>query len=222
MLADRSSSSQMGEVFAITLLNNADLSESTLSNAKLELVNMAKSRIEKEGPDSDFKPVSLSLLHRIENLCSELSDLLQNVFIRGSSAAAYKSLANQIVRKALHISNRLNEASTNISKPDESSEPEDRISQLLLSGSHRYTLHLDDAVSVLKSLSISSKTANVSLSKSDIEDIVCKRVQKALLSLTKSSNRGNRPFPNTSNNQIGSSSKQDGPPQQSPAKQSGQ
>ena len=35
-------------MFANTLLNNAELSDSTLSNAKLELMNMAKSRIEKE------------------------------------------------------------------------------------------------------------------------------------------------------------------------------
>ena len=96
--------------------------------------------------------------------------------MRESSADAYKTLANQIVRRALHISNRLNEATTNLSEPDQSSEPEDRISQLLLSGSHLYTFHLDKAVSVLKSLSLSTKTANVSLSKSDIEEIVGMRV----------------------------------------------
>ena len=221
-LAGTSSTSQMGEVFAITLLNNTELSDSGLSNAKLELVNMAKSRIEKEGTESDSKSVSTSLLHRIEKICSDLFNLVNNVTTRGSTADAYKTLANQIVRRALHISNRLDEATINLSKPDGSSEPEDRISQLLFSGSHRYTLHLDDAVSVLKSLSLSTKTANVSLSKSDIEDIVGKRVQKAFLSLNKSSNQDSQSFPNTSKKHQGSSSKQAGSSKQTPTKQSAQ
>ena len=98
---------------------------------------MAKSRIKRKGTESDSKSGSISLLHRIDKLCSDPSKLVSNVTIRGSSADAYKTLANQIVRRALHISNRLDEAIINLSKSDESSEPEDRISQLLLSGSHR-------------------------------------------------------------------------------------
>ena len=222
MIAGTSSTSQLSEVCAILLLNNAELRDSTLSIANLELLNMAESIIEKDGPELDSKSFSKLVLHRIEKLCSDLSNLVNNVTIRGSSADAYKTLVNQIVRRAFHISNRLNEATIILSKPDESSEPEDHIGQLLLSGSHRYTLHLDDAFSALQSLSLSIKTANVSLSKSDIEDIAGKRVQKALLSLTKSSNQDIRSCLNTSKKHRDSSSKQAGSSKQTPTKQSAQ
>ena len=39
-----SSSSQVGEVLAITLLNNANLSEETLTSAKLQLISLAQAR----------------------------------------------------------------------------------------------------------------------------------------------------------------------------------
>ena len=184
-------------------------------------MNIAKSRIEKEGTESDSKSVPTSHLHRIEKLFSDLSHLVNNVSIRGSSTDAYKTLPNQIVRRATHISNR-DEATINLSKSDEFSEPGDRKSRLLLSGSHRYTFPLDNAVSDLKSLSLSTKTANVTLSKSDIEDIVGKRLQKALSSLTKSSNQDSRSFPNTSEKHQGSSSKQAGSSKQTHTKQSAQ
>lgn len=41
MIADESPSSTVGEVLAITLLNNANLPQSTLINAKSELIKMA-------------------------------------------------------------------------------------------------------------------------------------------------------------------------------------
>ena len=40
-----SSSSQVGEVLAITLLNNASLSDETLTNAKLQLISLAQARV---------------------------------------------------------------------------------------------------------------------------------------------------------------------------------
>ena len=46
MHAGATSSSQIGEVLAITLLNNAALDESTLTNAKLRLISLAESRRE--------------------------------------------------------------------------------------------------------------------------------------------------------------------------------
>lgn len=39
-----STSSQIGEVLAITLLNNANLEEGTLNNAKLQLISLAEAR----------------------------------------------------------------------------------------------------------------------------------------------------------------------------------
>ena len=44
-----SSTSQAGEVLAITLLHNAKLDDVTLTNAKIQLVNLAKEREMNEG-----------------------------------------------------------------------------------------------------------------------------------------------------------------------------
>ncbi len=46
--AGLSSSSQVGEFLAITLLGNANLGETTHQGAKIQLINAAESRIEKE------------------------------------------------------------------------------------------------------------------------------------------------------------------------------
>ncbi len=44
MQAGSSPTSKVGEVLAITLLNNANLGDTTLSSAKIKLINAAQSR----------------------------------------------------------------------------------------------------------------------------------------------------------------------------------
>ena len=50
MHSNASTSSQIGEVLAITLLNNANLEERTLTNAKLQLISLAEARAVEMSP----------------------------------------------------------------------------------------------------------------------------------------------------------------------------
>jgi len=56
MSANASSSSQIGEVLAITLLNNANLEDGTLTNAKVALINLAEARAKDEGGVNTITP----------------------------------------------------------------------------------------------------------------------------------------------------------------------
>ena len=66
--------SQVGEVLAITLLNNANLSEETLTNAKLQLIALAKEREDAQTNKKSESHVSVS-----ENVVEEVDDLLEMV-----------------------------------------------------------------------------------------------------------------------------------------------
>ena len=50
MNSNASTSSQIGEVLEITLLNNANLEEGTLTNAKLQLISLAEARAVEASP----------------------------------------------------------------------------------------------------------------------------------------------------------------------------
>lgn len=83
--ADSKSSSQTGEVLAINLLKIANLSESTLTNAKLRLIGMVGEISRNE--DQDSLKVSLDLEEE-QKIVSSVQKWL------------YACLAAEIVRKA--------------------------------------------------------------------------------------------------------------------------
>ena len=74
--ANASSSSQIGEVLAITLLNNANLGEGTLTNAKLQLISHAEARIsEKEKYGACVESVPKEGLLELQKLNDQLHSL---------------------------------------------------------------------------------------------------------------------------------------------------
>ena len=77
MHAGTTSSSQIGEVLAITLPNNAALGESTLTNAKLCLFSLAESRMEDDIESSvNITPSQFKkLVHSVDVVSSTLSSL---------------------------------------------------------------------------------------------------------------------------------------------------
>ena len=84
--ATASPSSQIGEVLAVTLLNNANLDEGTLINATSALITHAEAR-EKEGAHQDFIEVFKSTIDSIHSISLKLSSLEKERDIPADEAA---------------------------------------------------------------------------------------------------------------------------------------
>lgn len=72
-ISNACTSSQVGEVLAITLLNDANLEEGTLTNAKLQLISLAEARSENE-KEKATKEVSVKVLDYLEKVIKQLKD----------------------------------------------------------------------------------------------------------------------------------------------------
>lgn len=90
MHSNASTSSQVGEVLAITLLNNANLEEGTLTNAKLQLISLAEARAENE-KDRATKEVSAKALDDLEKIIRKIKD--SRIIPPGESTATSNALA---------------------------------------------------------------------------------------------------------------------------------
>ena len=76
MHAGVSSSSQVGEVLAITLLNNSDLSDETLSNAKIQLVAMTKAK--QATAANSPSNISSNCISQIKRVAEEMSTIKES------------------------------------------------------------------------------------------------------------------------------------------------
>ena len=77
MHAGETSSSGIGEVLAITLLNNADLEESTLTNEKLQLIGFSQAlRISSKG--ADMHEISFPSIQKVKNGIKNITEVFKD------------------------------------------------------------------------------------------------------------------------------------------------
>ena len=182
-----SSSSQIGEVLAVTLLNNANLDEGTLIIATSVLITLAEAR-EKEVAHNDSMEVSNPMIDGIHSISLKLSSLEKERDIPADENARkvftenFRSMSIDYIKKIVPLIQDLKDQT--VSKSSAST-----VSSTFLSDQRHITLNLDDAVQVLRSITQapSSMSAN-KLSAKDIDALVNRKVN-ALLSSHKISTK---------------------------------
>ena len=178
-----SASSQVIEILAITLLNNASLSDETLTNAKLQLIALVQAR-EKETTQCATS-IKKKTLEKLENISFKVQQFPLEAPLRllksdTSKALKLKILANR--RQVERFSDALEQAVQEIkSVPAELPSA----GELLLRTALRCRLNLDDAVTVIRNLSFNGQNDAQMYARAEIDNIVGQKVQFAMLTLSK-------------------------------------
>ena len=148
--AGETSSSQVGEVLAITLLNNACIPETTPTNAKLQLIRLAEDRTEEEDVDS------YSLTEKNATSLLDDSTELKKIY---DAIVMYKNEGRKDVVKRFtkikHLPKKVNESlepSRFAVIQQRDKRKIDRAATVFSTEGSRCVLQLDDAVSVIRSL----------------------------------------------------------------------
>ena len=197
--ANASSSSQIGEVLAVTLLNNANLDEGTLMNATSALITHAEAR-EDDVSRSNLMEVPKDVVEKMWSIAEKLSFLEKDRDIAPSEDGRkvfmenFRSTSIDYIKQIVPIIQTIKDQTS--TKASTSS-----VSSTFLAGQRHVTLNLDDAVQVLRSITQSPSTVSASkLSAKDIDAMVNRKVN-ALLSVHKSS--GKHPSDGKPNNESG-------------------
>ena len=169
-----SSTSQAGEVLAITLLHNAKLDDVTLTNAKIQLVNLAKEREMNEG--------NLEKSVTVEQL-KDLFHESKTLELYCTHAKEYKQSNEKnppnFSGTVFHHSERISKLLQDVKSPDENNDEEPPIEEMFKEKGSRIRLRLDDAVTVLRN--ISSGVSNKQLySLGDIDEMLEERLKSHL------------------------------------------
>ena len=170
----QSQNSQIGEVLAITLLNNADLPESTLTNDKLQLKGLLKPMEEASRLSFRIAPPQLETLVSLNTKIRSLADKMDPGSASGSDSSNV-NLASSVgqLRQATEYIKSITDYVQQTRPPPASVI--DRILELR----PRIQLKLDDAARVLRSLARISPVFVQHMSKNDIQTLVSSSVQKA-------------------------------------------
>ena len=158
-------------------MKNAALGESTLTNAKLRLISLAESRMadDIEGSVNITQSLFKQLVHSVNVVSSALASL--KVF-KDDSRSDLKGKIFEARKLLSPMLDKIEEVKQFIEKK---STPRDELSRMLIgTRASRCELRLDDAVSVIRSLSQTTPQAEQQSSRSKIESLVNQKVQKAL------------------------------------------
>jgi len=165
---------------AITLLNNANLEEGTLTNAKLQLISLAEARSRNE-KNSESISISKESLEVLSKISAEFQDALE------APATSRGDLGRRFLldfrSDCLPLIAKMTETLRHINQEHQAGTKDD-VSGLVLSKQNRCKLHLEDAVSVLGNLTLTSGGPSATFSMKEVETLIDRNVQKALLSVS--------------------------------------
>ena len=179
MRAGTTQSSQIGEVLAITLLNNADLPEGTLTNSKLQLISLARSHCRgKDQPvvlPSQDADTLIQTGKRVKNLLEDAK--IYRSYSRSRVIETFAKLRSGI-RKAQEES----EAALKRLDLQNNNKDNRSITKGITMSGPRCILRLDDAVSVVQSLAQTTKRADTHqpITKTQMQTAVSKEVRSFL------------------------------------------
>ena len=178
MHAGATASSQIGEALGTTLLNNAALSESTLIHAKLSLMSLAESRqLDERKRGITITEEQFESFLRIAEALQQVLPLLRVVGKDDRSSLKAKIFS---ARKLLEPSANVAE-SAKICIAQKPRERDEMSKMIIGSRSTRCQLRLDDAVSVIRSLSQTRSQAEQTASSSEVESIESQKIKRYCL-----------------------------------------
>ena len=150
-----SSSSQVGQVLAITLLNNASLSEETLTNAKLQLISLAQARESQGQTEAVYIPKSK--IDELGEVAAKLGNMPSELQFRCFTNETLETAKSKIkkCRHSVLRTLRANQIESSIDATLQESTAD--LGERLLRPTPRCRLNLDDAVVVLRNLSCPSR-----------------------------------------------------------------
>ena len=180
MHAHASPSSQTGQVLAITLLNNVNLDEGTLINAKSDLIKYAKNRKDQESqrrkkeslvPISHFTPAMIA--------AKVLQESIEEIKTNDDGRIR---ISNRIMRDILNNNAELQKCVDQVSIPpkDDPAKKEITIHDLFKEEDEDLHFDLDDAVSILRDLTTGASRGSSSMSENDITNIVRRQVHSLM------------------------------------------
>ena len=207
MHAGASSSSQIGEVLAITMLNNAKLEEGTLTNAKMQLIGLAESRLVKNNGARDQLRINKSICFDHSVVVKvmkwkEQSEIVSSLSIanKNTSKADQKAQVRSFHSSLKSLLSLIADITVDVqgeacisAEADKSGEEETIYVSSLFSAPQKYTLLLDDAVSVLRLLAMNSTATESAIDRHQVQNIVTKNIQKAMFAFNKQSPFGSNP-----------------------------
>lgn len=147
MRAGSKSSSQTGEVLAITLLNNANLSDFTLKNAKLRYIGMAEERF--RNGEQDRLKISVDR-EKIVRFVRKMTSCFS------SSRDSKGGLKKKSLNKTITSFNQLSSSKNLIFQPAKKESSSGDITKTIVSTGLKCILRLDEAVVVLRYLAQTS------------------------------------------------------------------
>jgi len=208
MSANASSSSQIGEVLAITLLNNANLEDGTLTNAKVALINLAEARAKDEGGVN-----TITLPKNYYETLVKLNARFNSVpkILPGDRDANELSTYHANFRsQCMELMGLLDKLMNDMKSTIVAERVTDSVANLFISEQNRTKLHLDDAVSVLRNLTETRKSSAQTFTMSEVQSMVERQVNQALLAANgpfrQDRNAGNR-NPSASSNGKGNNNR---------------
>lgn len=164
-----SSSSQIGEVLAITLLNNAKLAEGTLTNAKMSLIALAEDRARREAGSATVEVPERSITEAA-SVTESLKAAINAILIDDGDQTTTPQSRLLILNKVEEV--RVKVASLNRSNADRSKS----VADMFASNEKRTRLHLDDAVTVLNNLSVTPANNPSGVTMEQVESLFAKQL----------------------------------------------
>ena len=159
MHAGETSSSQIGKFLAINLLNNANLEESKLRNGKLQLIGFAHAR-RNSSDGLGMHQISFNSIQKMEYGIKDIAEVFKYRSVP-NNRHVFIPYCNRI-RKG--VSNALKEIRTVIDGITQTPKPEEAyLAQLTGPESRQFPIMLDDAVTVLRNLSITYKSGTTTI-----------------------------------------------------------
>ena len=168
MHTGETSSSEIDEVLANPLLNNEDLEESTLTNAKLQLVVFAQGRTNSsKGPE--MPKFSSASIQKMKDGIKDIAKVFKDLSVT-KNRRVFIQYRNRI---RMGDSSALNEIRTVLDGITQGPKPEeDYLVRLAQPESLRCPVMLDDAVTVLQNLSITYKFDTTAITKAQLDTTI--------------------------------------------------
>ena len=173
---DASPSSQVGQVLAITLLNNARLDEIVLTNAKMQLISLAQDRAKNDSKDDDpmiplksLEP-AISFAEQFKETCDEGPE--------SEDDEESDEKLDEFLDKTRNGSEELVEmlvAARDHARKEPSEEAS--LQEMFKDKSQVIKLHLDDAVTVLRNIAEGSQSKQQTFTHTEVQTMITQGIQ---------------------------------------------
>lgn len=183
--SNASSASQTGQVLAMTLLHNSDLTEGTLTNAKMELISRAKTRAEEDRKKQEAsKTIPIDKIQPLLGLVSSMKENLDAISAERSSLLATEQ---RRIKQIDDLKSNMYGLETSIRTAVDSLDEvhEVSIADLFKAPELDLKIDLEEAVSVVRNMQLASQSEVQTVSIQEFE-----RVKSQLSSLLAAQNPG--------------------------------